>query len=137
MNFRTPLTPLSTHASSTPPCPSTCDLIYGCHLNLICVPAEEGFSPVAGIDGNNAFGEDMLQMALKMATEYEEQPVDLESAMTANTITPSSHPGMPGEMIKVLRKKEFIAQKTQITEDSRLECQKEWESTRNVGQRQS
>ncbi|XP_028159737.1 zinc finger MYM-type protein 3 isoform X2 [Ostrinia furnacalis] len=58
--------------------------------------AEETFSPVAGMDGNNAFGEDMLQMALKMATEYEEQPVDLESAMTANTITPSSHPGMPG-----------------------------------------
>ncbi|KAM3961206.1 LOW QUALITY PROTEIN: zinc finger protein without children [Aphomia sociella] len=57
---------------------------------------EESFSPVAGIDGNNAFGEDMLQMALKMATEYEDQPVDLESAMTANTITPSSHPGMPG-----------------------------------------
>ncbi|XP_050354666.1 zinc finger MYM-type protein 3 isoform X1 [Nymphalis io] len=57
---------------------------------------EEGFSPVGGMDGNNAFGEDMLQMALKMATEYEDQPVDLESAMTANTITPSSHPGMPG-----------------------------------------
>ncbi|KAG6451473.1 hypothetical protein O3G_MSEX007169 [Manduca sexta] len=57
---------------------------------------EEGFSPVGAIDGNNAFGEDMLQMALKMATEYEDQPVDLESAMTANTITPSSHPGMPG-----------------------------------------
>ncbi|XP_026735761.1 zinc finger MYM-type protein 3 isoform X3 [Trichoplusia ni] len=57
---------------------------------------EESFSPVAGMDGNNAFGEDMLQMALKMATEYEDQPVDLESAMTANTITPSSHPGMPG-----------------------------------------
>ncbi|XP_045779210.1 zinc finger MYM-type protein 3 isoform X2 [Maniola jurtina] len=56
----------------------------------------EGFSPVGGMDGNNAFGEDMLQMALKMATEYEEQPVDLESAMTANTITPSSHPGLPG-----------------------------------------
>ncbi|XP_038207180.1 zinc finger MYM-type protein 3 isoform X2 [Zerene cesonia] len=56
----------------------------------------EEFSPVAGMDGNNAFGEDMLQMALKMATEYEDQPVDLESAMTANTITPSSHPGMPG-----------------------------------------
>ncbi|KAJ0172327.1 hypothetical protein K1T71_012300 [Dendrolimus kikuchii] len=55
----------------------------------------ESFSPVAGMDGNNAFGEDMLQMALKMATEYEDQPVDLESAMTANTITPSSHPGMP------------------------------------------
>ncbi|XP_045538062.1 zinc finger MYM-type protein 3 isoform X2 [Papilio machaon] len=57
---------------------------------------EDTFSPVGGMDGNNAFGEDMLQMALKMATEYEDQPVDLESAMTANTITPSSHPGMPG-----------------------------------------
>ncbi|XP_023939043.2 zinc finger MYM-type protein 3 isoform X2 [Bicyclus anynana] len=57
---------------------------------------EESFSPVGGMDGNNAFGEDMLQMALKMATEYEDQPVDLESAMTANTITPSSHPGLPG-----------------------------------------
>ncbi|XP_050673906.1 zinc finger MYM-type protein 4 isoform X2 [Leptidea sinapis] len=56
----------------------------------------EEFSPVAGMEGSNAFGEDMLQMALKMATEYEVQPVDLESAMTANTITPSSHPGMPG-----------------------------------------
>lgn len=41
---------------------------------------------------NNALGEDMLQMALKMASEYEEPAVDLESAMTANTITPSSHP---------------------------------------------
>lgn len=51
------------------------------------------------MDGNNAFGEDMLQMALKMATEYEDQPVDLESAMTANTITPSSHPGMPGKLL--------------------------------------
>lgn len=51
---------------------------------------------MGGMDGNNAFGEDMLQMALKMATEYEDQPVDLESAMTANTITPSSHPGLPG-----------------------------------------
>lgn len=48
------------------------------------------------MDGNNAFGEDMLQMALKMATEYEEPAVDLESAMTANTITPSSHPNMTG-----------------------------------------
>lgn len=54
------------------------------------------------MDGNNAFGEDMLQMALKMATEYEDQPVDLESAMTANTITPSSHPGMPGLYIILL-----------------------------------
>lgn len=42
-------------------------------------------------------GEDMLQMALKMASEYEEPAVDLESAMTASTITPSSHPPMPNE----------------------------------------
>lgn len=48
------------------------------------------------IDGNNTFGEDVLQMALKMATEYEEPAVDLESAMTASTITPSSHPGIAG-----------------------------------------
>lgn len=45
-----------------------------------------------GMTENNALGEDMLQMALKMASEYEEPAVDLESAMTANTITPSSHP---------------------------------------------
>ncbi|KAJ6636144.1 Zinc finger MYM-type protein 3 [Pseudolycoriella hygida] len=45
-----------------------------------------------GITESNALGEDMLQMALKMASEYEEPAVDLESAMTANTITPSSHP---------------------------------------------
>lgn len=45
-----------------------------------------------GMTESNALGEDMLQMALKMASEYEEPAVDLESAMTANTITPSSHP---------------------------------------------
>lgn len=43
---------------------------------------------------SNAFGEDMLQMALKMATEYDEPAVDLESAMTASTITPNSHPSL-------------------------------------------
>lgn len=35
----------------------------------------------------NNFGEDMLQIAFKMASEYEDPAVDLESAMTANTIT--------------------------------------------------
>lgn len=45
------------------------------------------------ISENNAFG-DVLQMALKMATEYDDQAVDLESAMTANTITPTSHPSL-------------------------------------------
>lgn len=45
--------------------------------------------------GNSGFsGEDMF-LALKMPTEYEEPAVDLESAMTASTITPSSHPTMP------------------------------------------
>lgn len=44
---------------------------------------------------NNAFGEDMLQMALKMATEYDDpNAVDLEASMQTNTITPHSHPGM-------------------------------------------
>ncbi|XP_055902230.1 zinc finger MYM-type protein 4 [Eupeodes corollae] len=43
---------------------------------------------------NSSFGEDVLQMALKMASgEYEEPGVDLESAMTANTIT-NPPPGM-------------------------------------------
>ncbi|XP_059621408.1 zinc finger MYM-type protein 4 isoform X2 [Phlebotomus argentipes] len=51
------------------------------------------------IETGNAFGEDMLQMALKMATEYEEPPVDLESAMTANTITPGAHPQHLGESV--------------------------------------
>lgn len=49
------------------------------------------------ITENNALGEDMLQMALKMAQEYDEPAVDLESAMTANTITPSSHPHLQYE----------------------------------------
>lgn len=48
------------------------------------------------INESNAFGEDMLQMALKMATEYDEPAVDLESAMTASTITPNSHPSLSG-----------------------------------------
>lgn len=40
------------------------------------------------VDSSNAFGEDMLQMALKMATgELHEPAVDLESALTPNTIT--------------------------------------------------
>lgn len=44
---------------------------------------------------NHGFGEDMLQMALKMATEYDDpNAVDLEASMQANTITPHSHPGM-------------------------------------------
>ncbi|KAL9895610.1 zinc finger protein without children isoform 2-T4 [Glossina fuscipes fuscipes] len=45
---------------------------------------------------NNSYGEDVLQMALKMATGDYDQPthtVDLESAMTANTIT-NPPPGM-------------------------------------------
>lgn len=47
---------------------------------------------------DNHFGEDIMQMALKMANEYDEPAVDLESAMTANTITPHSHPSMHGNM---------------------------------------
>lgn len=47
-----------------------------------------GFSPEA-VDTSNTFGDDMLQMALKMATELDEPAVDLEGALTANTITAS------------------------------------------------
>ena len=51
---------------------------------------------VQQVDSNN-YGEDVLQMALKMATGEYDQPttVDLESAMTANTIT-NPPPGMVG-----------------------------------------
>lgn len=45
------------------------------------------------ISGNN-FGDDVLQMALKMATEYDSSAVDLEQSMQANTI---SHSGMIGQ----------------------------------------
>lgn len=55
---------------------------------------EEEYSTVAISDGA-ALGEDMLQMALKMAQEYEEPAVDLESNMTSSTITPSSQPHLP------------------------------------------
>ncbi|CAL7937189.1 unnamed protein product [Xylocopa violacea] len=45
------------------------------------------FSP-EGVDSSNTFGDDMLQMALKMATgELDEPAVDLEAALTPNTIT--------------------------------------------------
>ncbi|GLV41688.1 without children [Carabus blaptoides fortunei] len=50
--------------------------------------ADGGFSPEA-VDTSNTFGDDMLQMALKMATELDEPAVDLEGALTANTITAS------------------------------------------------
>lgn len=51
-------------------------------------PGDEppAFSPEP-VDATNTFGDDMLQMALKMATELEEPAVDLEGALTANTIT--------------------------------------------------
>lgn len=55
---------------------------------------DDDFGADGGIGESNAFGDDMLQMALKMATEYDEPAVDLESAMTANTITPNSHPSL-------------------------------------------
>ncbi|KAF5289279.1 hypothetical protein FQR65_LT11900 [Abscondita terminalis] len=51
-------------------------------------PEEATFSPEP-VDASNAFGDDMLQMALKMATELDEPAVDLEGALTANTITAS------------------------------------------------
>ncbi|CAG9855419.1 unnamed protein product [Phyllotreta striolata] len=47
---------------------------------------DDGYSPEP-VDASNTFGDDMLQMALKMATELDEPPVDLEGALTANTIT--------------------------------------------------
>lgn len=50
-------------------------------------PPEEGtFSPEP-VDPSTSFGDDMLQMALKMASELDEPAVDLEGALTANTIT--------------------------------------------------
>lgn len=52
----------------------------------------EAFSP-EGVDSSNAFGDDMLQMALKMATgELDEPAVDLEAALTPNTITATHAP---------------------------------------------
>lgn len=56
---------------------------------------EENDYQTEEISGNN-FGEDIMQMALKMATEYDPAAVDLEASMQANTITPHSHPGMAG-----------------------------------------
>ncbi|XP_011684484.1 PREDICTED: zinc finger MYM-type protein 3 isoform X5 [Wasmannia auropunctata] len=53
----------------------------------------DGFSPEA-VDSSNTFGDDMLQMALKMATgEFGDEPaVDLEAALTPNTITATQAP---------------------------------------------
>lgn len=51
------------------------------------------FSP-ENVDTSNTFGDDMLQMALKMATELEEPAVDMESVLTSNTITPTSQPSV-------------------------------------------
>ncbi|XP_070159799.1 zinc finger MYM-type protein 3 isoform X3 [Polyergus mexicanus] len=59
------------------------------------VDDSDGFSPEA-VDSNNAFGDDMLQMALKMATgELDEPAVDLEAALTPNTITATQAPPQP------------------------------------------
>lgn len=57
------------------------------------------------MDTSNAFGEDMLQMALKMATELDEPAVDLEGALTANTITATqSTDNSAGEKSNSLKK---------------------------------
>nr|CAD7589991.1 unnamed protein product [Timema genevievae] len=66
--------------------------------NGFCSPsassaAEGDFSPEA-VDTSNTFGEDMLQMALKMASELEEPAVDLEAALTPSTITAQSNTSM-------------------------------------------
>lgn len=54
--------------------------------------AEDQFTTAAatdGIENNTSFNEDLVQMALKMASnDFEDPPVDLESAMQANTIAP-------------------------------------------------
>ncbi|KAL0275450.1 UNVERIFIED_CONTAM: hypothetical protein PYX00_003289 [Menopon gallinae] len=49
------------------------------------------FSP-ENVDASNAFGEDMLQIALKMATEMDTPAVDMESVLTSSTITPTTQP---------------------------------------------
>lgn len=42
------------------------------------------------MESSNTFGDDMLQMALKMASELDEPAVDLEAALTPATITPQT-----------------------------------------------
>ncbi|KAK9299987.1 hypothetical protein QLX08_007195 [Tetragonisca angustula] len=59
-----------------------------------------GFSP-EGVDSSNTFGDDMLQMALKMATgELDEPAVDLEAALTPNTITATQAPAQSDTAIE-------------------------------------
>ncbi|XP_011637369.1 zinc finger MYM-type protein 3 isoform X2 [Pogonomyrmex barbatus] len=59
----------------------------------------DGFSPEA-VDSSNTFGDDMLQMALKMATgELDEPAVDLEAALTPNTITATQAPPQPENVL--------------------------------------
>lgn len=49
---------------------------------------DDGTGGLGQYNNQNAFSEDLVQIALKMATnEYEENNVDLENEMTANTIT--------------------------------------------------
>ncbi|XP_011304779.1 zinc finger MYM-type protein 3 [Fopius arisanus] len=56
------------------------------------------------VDGGNAFGEEMLQMALKMATgELEEPAVDLEAALTPSTIAATPQGQGDGEENQVER----------------------------------
>lgn len=50
------------------------------------VEKQDAASPESA-EANTSFGDDMLQMALKMATDFEEPPIDLDTALKANTIT--------------------------------------------------
>jgi hypothetical protein len=59
-------------------------------------PQTDTYSP-EGVDSTNAFGDDMLQMALNMATsELDEPAVDLETALTPNTIQTPQRPHNDG-----------------------------------------
>lgn len=67
-----------------------------------CNDGEDGgdgtFSP-ENVDASTTFGDDMLQMALKMASELEEPAVDMESVLTSNTITSSQPPVDPNKVL--------------------------------------
>lgn len=60
-----------------------------------------------GMDGNHGFGEDVLQMALKMATDFDE-PVDLEGAVSATHISAQAGGEDPSRMEMMDHKRKII-----------------------------
>ncbi|XP_017769292.1 PREDICTED: zinc finger MYM-type protein 3-like isoform X2 [Nicrophorus vespilloides] len=60
---------------------------------------EENLPEVSYSSEGDAFNEDMLQIALKMATDFDNTPIDLEGELKASKIVPTHHEPGPSDIV--------------------------------------